>query len=124
MKLRNQDSHNQEGFILVLAMSMLVVLTLIGLAATRSSTIDLRIAGNERRINQEFYVVDSSWQVGKLWLNKRATAAEIINTTLKAGDTDFKDEDYYKYVRNYGDGANGTLNQDFQLPPWMAATWG
>lgn len=106
---------NQEGFILVLAMAMLVVLTLIGLSATRNSVTDIRIAGNERRISQDFYVGDSVWQIGSLWLNKAGKPTEIVNRTRIVGDTDdaYETKDYYKIVRNYGNGGNGVQNLDF-----------
>ena len=107
--------NNESGFILVLALAMLVVLSIIGLSGTRTSVIDLKIAGNEREMTQEFYVSDSVWQIGALWLNHLASAPDIVNITLRPGDdaTDFETDDYYKIVRNYGAGGDGTTNQTF-----------
>ena len=39
---------NEDGFLLVITMVMLVLLTLIGLSATQLSRIELQIAGNDR----------------------------------------------------------------------------
>lgn len=107
--------NNESGFILVLAMAMLVVLSIIGLSGTRSSVIDLKIAGNEREMTQEFYTADSVWQIGALWLNHLATAPDIVNRTKLATDSasDYDTEKYYKIVRNYGEGGDGTTNEDF-----------
>lgn len=115
MKKYVQPLRSEDGFILLLGMAMLIVLTLIGLSATRSSLIDVKIAGNEREIAQEFYVVDSSWQFGALWLNQKASAPDSVNQTLKSGDaaTAYDTEDYYKIVRNYGEGGDGTTNEAF-----------
>jgi hypothetical protein len=106
---------NQDGFILVLGMAMLVVLTLIGLSAIRTSVTDIKIAGNERKIAQEFYVADSTWQIGMLWLNQQATVPDIVNSTKLGTDSDtqFETKDYYKIIRNFGDGDDGSTNEDF-----------
>lgn len=106
---------NEDGFILVVGMSILVVLTLIGVSATRNSVIDLKIAGNEREIARKFYVADTTWKLGGLWLNDKPTAPDIVNLTPKAGDTqvDLDDKDYYAILRNFGDGGNGVLNDTF-----------
>ena len=47
--------NNENGFVLVMAVLMLVVVTVIGLAATRTSETELQIAGNEREIVDDFY---------------------------------------------------------------------
>jgi type IV pilus assembly protein PilX len=109
---------NEEGFILVVGMSILVVLTLLGVSATRNSVIDLKIAGNEREMAEKFYVADTTWKVGGLWLNDKPTAPDIINVTPKSGDNDVDlGEEYYAIVRNFGDGDDGHLNDDFVYNP-------
>lgn len=110
VKLKNSE----DGYILLVGMMILLALTLMGLAATRSTTIELKIVGNERQSSQRFYVADSSWQIGGLWLKKRATPPTIKNMTLKSGDTVIDEtEKYYALVRNFGDGADGVLNDTF-----------
>ena len=59
MKQTYPIGKNEQGSVLVLAMVMLVVLTIIGIAATRTSTTELRIAGNERFYKEAFYRADS-----------------------------------------------------------------
>ena len=114
MKIHNKIVKNEDGFILVVGMTIMIVLTLLGVSSIRNSVIDLKIAGNEREIAQKFYVADSTWKVGGLWLNDRATAPDIINRTPKTGDTDVDiTDEYYSVVRNFGDGADGTLNDSF-----------
>jgi hypothetical protein len=55
---------NEDGFLLVLTMFVLVVLTLIGIAATNSSRIELQIAGNDRLHKETFYQADGGTEVG------------------------------------------------------------
>ena len=50
---------NEKGSILTITILILALLTAIGIAATRTSTIDTQIAGNELLYNQEFYKADA-----------------------------------------------------------------
>jgi hypothetical protein len=54
---------NQSGAALVIALVMMIVLTLIGLASIFSSTFDIKISGNKRCSTDAFYAADSGVQV-------------------------------------------------------------
>jgi hypothetical protein len=47
---------NEEGSAIVVAFVLLVVLTLLGVFATRTSTIDIQIASNQIPYQQNFYI--------------------------------------------------------------------
>lgn len=47
--------NGEEGFVLVAAMMVLVVLLLIGIAATKSTNVEQQIAANDRTEKQEFF---------------------------------------------------------------------
>ena len=49
---------SEQGSITVIALMILVVLTLLGITISRTSTIDVRIAGNEIPFKQNFYVAE------------------------------------------------------------------
>jgi len=51
-------NHREQGTITVIALMILVVLTLIGIAVTRTSTTDIRIAANVVPYKQDFYVAE------------------------------------------------------------------
>jgi hypothetical protein len=55
---------NEDGFLLVLTMFVLVVLTLIGISATNLSRIEMQIAGNDRVHKETFYQADGGTEVG------------------------------------------------------------
>jgi Tfp pilus assembly protein PilX len=64
MKIRNDFIlKNQSGAALVVALIMMVVLTLIGLASIFSSTFEVKISGNKRCSTNAFYGADSGIQV-------------------------------------------------------------
>jgi len=49
---------NENGVALIVALTMLLVLTLIGLSAVSMSYYETKIAGNERVYNSAFYAAD------------------------------------------------------------------
>ena len=55
--------NDQSGVALVLALVMIVILTLIGLASTYTSNFELKLSGNKRGTTDAFYAADSGIQV-------------------------------------------------------------
>ena len=51
---------NEKGSVMVLAVILLVLLTLLGIAVLTSSSIDTQIAGNELRHKLAFYAAESA----------------------------------------------------------------
>ncbi len=60
---------NQDGSMIVLALIILVLLTLMGLAASNTSTIEVRIAGNETRHKMVLYAADAGIETGRAALD-------------------------------------------------------
>ena len=52
--------NNKDGFALITAMLFLVVLTVIGIAATNTTSIEIGIAGNEKVYKQNFYLAEGA----------------------------------------------------------------
>jgi len=50
---------NDDGSVLVLALIMLVLLTLIGIAASRTASIDIQISGNDIISKQNLYMAEA-----------------------------------------------------------------
>jgi Tfp pilus assembly protein PilX len=80
MKQRVSLIKNEDGSVLVIAMLILVLLTLIGIAATNTSIIEMQIAGNEKLHKMAFYAADSGTEVGTELLEQ--------NVSCPAGFTD------------------------------------
>ena len=53
---------NQSGAALLVALVMMIVITLIGLASIFSSTFEIRLSGNKRGSTNAFYAADSGIQ--------------------------------------------------------------
>jgi hypothetical protein len=82
------------------AIVFLALLTLVGVSSINTSTTEVRIAGNAQTNKIEFYVAESGWKAGAMWLNERVGPPMYINNS---GDI----------VRNFGDGNSNVLNDDF-----------
>jgi Tfp pilus assembly protein PilX len=87
---------NENGSVIVVAMIMLVLLTLIGISSTTTSTTEVQIAANNQNYQVEFYLADSGWRQGAMWLENKAAPPGWVNST----DSD-------NVVKNYG---HATLN--------------
>lgn len=57
---------SEEGFVLVTALMMLVALSLLGLATITTSTVELKIAGNDRLHKESFYQADGGTETGSV----------------------------------------------------------
>jgi len=71
---------NENGSVIVVAMIMLVLLTLIGISSTNTSSTEVQIAANNQNYQVEFYLADSGWRQGALWLDNRAAPPSWVNT--------------------------------------------
>jgi hypothetical protein len=62
---------NDKGSALVVALLILVLLTLMGISATTTSTIEVQMAGNEKFHDMAFYAAESGWQTSLNWLDRQ-----------------------------------------------------
>ena len=89
MKTLIKPINNENGSAIVLALIILAVLTIIGISASTTTTIELKIVRNERILQQNFYTAEASvyegaqrieqesnpevqliaWTTGHDWLN-------------------------------------------------------
>ncbi len=51
---------NEDGIALITALMLLVLLTLLGMAATTTSVLEIQIAGNDRDYKQNFYRAETA----------------------------------------------------------------
>jgi Tfp pilus assembly protein PilX len=73
---------DQSGTALVVALIMIVVLTLIGLASTFSSTFEISLSGNKRTSTDAFYLAETR-------NNTAARRAAAFDDQAKAGTSPF-----------------------------------
>ena len=59
---------NEEGSIIVISIMILALLTVIGISATRTSTVETQISTNDFLNKIAFYAAESGWQASR-WLS-------------------------------------------------------
>ncbi len=79
MKTPNLIFKNEQGSTIIVAMLVLVFLTIVGIAATNTSIFESQIVGNEHRYQIDFYVADSGWKEGAMWLESLAGPPPEVN---------------------------------------------
>lgn len=76
---RYSPLENQGGFALVSAMIFLVLLTVIGIAATNTANIETMISGSEKNRQRAFFAADAGIEHGKIVM-MNAMKAEFART--------------------------------------------
>ena len=89
MKKFLRPLQNQTGSVIVLAMVMLALLTLIGISSINTSTTGGQMATAKQYNEIEFFMADSGWKQGALWLENQSGAPIWVNSTNV-------------FVKNYG----------------------
>lgn len=58
-RIRGASRRHEEGFILFLAVFVLLIVTVAGIATMLATSMDLTLSGNETKISKIFYAADS-----------------------------------------------------------------
>lgn len=124
---RHASPRGEEGFVLITSMLILVVLTLIGIIATRNTSTELAISGNYTRHFEAFTAADSGTEYASEMIEINFPCAGFSNT----GGGKFTPNIVYTHTG--GDGQSGiiiegnivaltgtpnTLNADFSSNEW------
>ena len=82
--------NNQQGSVIVIAVIILALLTIIGIAATKTSTTEMQISTNAVLHNVALYTVDSGIEAGRAALNniKIADAGSWDNLLFNIDEPD------------------------------------
>lgn len=85
MDLIHKKYHRQNiesGSVLVLCLLFLIVLTLLGLAASNNTLVQERMAGDEREINVAFQAAESGLRAGEVWLRQQVVSPIAMKGSL------------------------------------------
>jgi hypothetical protein len=81
-KIKNQPpAPDERGFVLVIALIVLVLATVIGIFAIQNTTIDTKISGNERIATLLFNTADAGGSAGVGWFKANTTEGGIKLST-------------------------------------------
>lgn len=103
---------NQNGIALILAMIMLFLLSLLGAFALSTSTTEISISGNQKRVQEAFYAADAALERaqtdGSIY-SSIGTGSYAATWTIADGNPDTPDNRATVAV-NYVTGGNLPLN--------------
>ncbi|MGD8371949.1 MAG: PilX N-terminal domain-containing pilus assembly protein [Syntrophobacterales bacterium] len=119
---------NNQGSALVVALLMLVVLTLLGIAATSTSTVELQISGNDKLYKTSFYAADTATEMtGELleqnietrdWVNPQTEGSVAVwRITKESGGTIVEFADGNLFMNREDDKIPGYTTQDVPVIP-------
>ncbi|MGR0480903.1 MAG: PilX N-terminal domain-containing pilus assembly protein [Candidatus Electronema sp. V4] len=72
MEIQRKKKRNEEGFVMVASLLILLVLTLLGIAVNRNTSTEWQIAMNDRLHKQTFYAADAATEL----------AAEVLEQSI------------------------------------------
>lgn len=90
MSLFIESRNNEEGFVLVTALLIMLVLTIIGIAGSLNTSTELLIAGNDRTFKETFFNADGGVEVGQELLEQNIACITgfATNSTYSFNDPD------------------------------------
>lgn len=80
--------NNEEGFVLIVALMIMVVLTIIGIAATFNTTTEVQIAGNDRIHKETFYDADGGTEFSAEVLEQNIACLDFADNGQGSQDLD------------------------------------
>lgn len=87
--------NNNEGSALIMALLILVVVTIIGVSSMNTSTIEIKIASNDRLYKTSFYAADGGTEVGRELIEQNiACAVGFQNEPQDIGSVEVVDKDF------------------------------
>jgi hypothetical protein len=101
--VKGNGMRSEKGFILVVALLLLLVITLLGISSISSSVLETNISGNDRVGADAFYAAEAGVQVG---LNQLPLTSPMVRT--KVGEESYfwsggpKDKDAPKDLQSFG----------------------
>jgi type IV pilus assembly PilX-like protein len=132
MKKMQNCPNDEQGFVLIAALLVMLVLTLIGIAANKNTSTELGIAGNDRTHKESFYEADGGTELASEVLEQNVACLQFEDDAgdgrvLLGGTADyniFVDNDSLGFWRNFSPaGTPSDTSYDFYYPENEGGSW-
>ena len=114
--------HNEDGFVFIVALFVLILLTIIGISATSTTTIDLQISQNDKASKIAFYNADGGIYPAVKLISQSINAGAEISvgnlapiTYLARPAGEDPSTDFFSQVMGYDDYDAGAPDIQFPL---------
>lgn len=91
MRSNVQAYRNEEGFVLVTALLTMLVLTIIGIAATTNTSIELQVAANDKVYKKTFYEAEAGAILGTEIMEQAFSCPTGFSKTATINSVDVAD---------------------------------
>ena len=91
-KKSNLILRNESGVALVVALLMIVILSLIGLASSSTSTFEIKLSGNKRGVTDAFYTSDAGAQSVMANVGNFNISSGYVNVTTSSLPVELQNE--------------------------------
>jgi len=78
--------HLQQGFVLIVALVLLLVLTVLGLAASQTTSLEERMAGNARNHDLAFQAAEAGLTAGINCVQTGSALCSVFSTSTTGGN--------------------------------------
>ena len=87
---------NQDGFALIISMLILIILTVLGIFAIKTTNIELQISGNEKVAMQTFFQADGGIEAGSALIEQNVSCPNGFTTPvpMQIGGIDVYEKDF------------------------------
>ena len=136
-RIRIYGLHQQEGAALLIAVMILLILTVLGIYAITTSTLETKIAGSEKVLKDAFYAADGGVDCGRnviaLFLTQQNPNLSPLGASVGPSATAFRDEmlgvdtSGSPYVDKHIGGSDTQIAVDrirTEEPPGTSHDWG
>jgi len=118
MKTIKNTINNEQGFVLIVSLLMLMVLMVIGVAATNTTTIELQISGNDKVAKQIFYRAESAvYEGSRILINIKDELESGATPTFVEKTTSSRQIDYATLLSDQKDEIDAGIRKD---STWIA----
>lgn len=100
---------NEEGSIIILSLLVLVILSIVGFSASRTSTTEMQIVRNDATYQQNFYLAESG----------ATQAAQLLSNT---DSTALQNKDTLTWLNNWEDLDTDSDNEVDDIDTWFASS--
>ena len=111
--------NNQDGSIIVSALLILLILTIVGISATSTSTIEVQISTNDKLHKMAFYAADGGSEAGIELVEQNIEERGFDTGTTTWGATNIFTLNYYANEEDTATPENNiptATNRDVQIP--------
>jgi hypothetical protein len=108
----------EQGFVLVTALLIMLVLTIIGIAVTTNTSIELQVAGNDKVHKKTFYEAEAGAMLGVEVIEQNLNCSTGFSGQLLEGEVFVQEKQMWRNKPLRSDSSRSICSVDFTDPAY------